>query len=235
MAASSSPPAWVYRLTTDRPGTLHELILDELRIVILDGLAAPGTPIPVDDVAARFVVSRIPVREALKTLVGEGLVEHRPRAGYTVAQLTRQELSEFYIVREALEAAALSTAIEFATPADVAEAADAHRALRQAIIDRDSRAHHRESRRFHLSLTAPSRLHRLLHMFESAWNITEPMQPMSDLSPAQSRGLDEDHQEMLDAFRAHDRPALLAASARHYRRLQDVVAALPDEPGRFAV
>ena len=39
-----------------------------------------------DEVAAVFGVSRIPVREALKTLIGEGLVEHRPNAGYAVAK-----------------------------------------------------------------------------------------------------------------------------------------------------
>lgn len=234
MAERSTPPGWVYRLTTDRPGTLHELILDELRAVILDGQASPGTPIPVDDVANRFVVSRIPVREALKTLIGEGLVEHRPRAGYTVAQLTRQELSEFYIVREALEAAALSTAVELATDADFDEAAAAHRALQQATLDGDTRAHHRQSRRFHLSLAGPCNLHRLLRMFESAWNITEPMQPMAQISSDQSREFDHDHQEMLDAFRARNRSDLLAASTRHYQRLQAVIAALPDDPGRFA-
>jgi DNA-binding GntR family transcriptional regulator len=59
----------------------------------------------VDAVTEAFAVSRIPVREALIRLVGEGLVDHVPRAGYTVAQLTRDELSQFYAVREALEAA----------------------------------------------------------------------------------------------------------------------------------
>ncbi len=64
---------------------MHEVVLDESRTVILAGHAPPGVVINVDDVAGRFAVNRIPVREALKTLVGEGLVDHRPRAGYVVA------------------------------------------------------------------------------------------------------------------------------------------------------
>ena len=72
----------------DLTGSGQQVILDELRRVILDGDAPPGTVIPVDEVAELFGVSRIPVRESLKTLIGEGLVEHRPRSGYTVAQLT---------------------------------------------------------------------------------------------------------------------------------------------------
>ena len=60
-------------------------VLDGLRRVILAGDAPPGLTVPPEDVATVFGVSVIPVREALKTLVGEGLVEHRPRGGYTVA------------------------------------------------------------------------------------------------------------------------------------------------------
>jgi DNA-binding GntR family transcriptional regulator len=219
--------AWVWQLATDRPGTVHEVILDELRSIILAGHAPPGAPINVDDVAQRFTVSRIPVREALKTLIGEGLVDHEPRAGYMVAQLTRTELAELYVVREALEAAALSAAVRTATPGDDAQVVAAYAALSQAIDEYDARGHHRESRRFHLALTGPCRMKRLLGMFESAWNITEPLQPMSHVSREMTLSLHDDHRLMVDAFHARDADALLAASSLHYRRLQEVVAALP--------
>ncbi|MFC1436682.1 GntR family transcriptional regulator [Streptacidiphilus sp. N1-10] len=218
---------WVRRLAADRPGTVHEVILDELRAVILAGHAPPGAPMNIDAIAHRFTVSRIPVREALKTLIGEGLVDHAPRAGYAVAQVTRAELAELYVVREALEAAALSAAAQAATEDDDAEVAKAHEALSQAIEDHDARGHHRESRRFHLALAGPCRMRRLLGMFESAWNITEPLQPMSHVSREMTLALHTDHQLMVDAFHARDADALLAVSAVHYRRLQDVVAALP--------
>ena len=118
MRGARPPAAWVATLSTRQAGSAREAILGELKRVILDGGAAPGLPIPVDEVAAHYQVSRIPVREALMSLVGEGLVEHRARAGYTVATLTPGELREFYLVREALEAAALAAAVRRATPAD---------------------------------------------------------------------------------------------------------------------
>ena len=217
----------------DREGTVHEVVLDELRMVILAGQAPPGIIINVDDVAARFAVSRIPVREALKTLVGEGLVEHEPRAGYVVAQLTHDELVEFYLVREALEGAALAAAVRQASPGDDAEVTAAHVALSTAILRGDSRGHHRESRRFHVALTAPSRMHRLLRMFESAWNITEPLQPMSYVSAEMTQRLHEDHDVMLAAFLARDETALIHASAEHYRRLQQALAAVPHDNTGF--
>ena len=227
MSTHRPPAAWVRRLATDRPGTVHEVILDELRSVVLAGHAPPGAPINIDAIAHRFTVSRIPVREALKTLIGEGLVDHAPRAGYTVAQVTRAELAELYVVREALEAAALGAAVGAATTADDAEVAAAHQALSRAIEEHDARGHHRESRRFHLALTGPCRMRRLLGMFESAWNITEPQQPMSHVSREMTLSLHADHRLMVDAFHARDVDALLAVSAVHYRRLQQVVATLP--------
>ncbi|HTJ71740.1 MAG TPA: GntR family transcriptional regulator [Actinospica sp.] len=230
----TSPPhrrrpvaAWIWQLAADRPGTMHEVIRDELRAVILAGLARPGAPINVDDVAQRFGASRIPVREALKTLIGESLVDHEPRAGYRVAQLTRAELAELYVVREALEAAALSAAVASATAEDDVEVAAAHHALTQAIEVHDARGHHVLSRRLHFALAGPCRMRRLLGMFESAWNITEPLQPMSHVSGEMTCALHEDHGVMVDAFRARDANSLLAASASHYRRLQQVVAGLP--------
>src|SRR6478672_3417091 len=128
------------------PGTGQQVILDELRQVILDGDAPPGTVIPVDEVAELFGVSRIPVRESLKTLIGEGLVDHLPRAGYTVARLTLAELSELYIVRGVLERAALAAAVAQADVHDDQRASSALEALDAAIRADDYPAYQRESR-----------------------------------------------------------------------------------------
>ena len=114
----------------DEPtGSGQQAILDQLRRVILDGDVLPGTAIPVDEVAELFGVSRIPVREVLKTLVGEGLVDHRPRSGYTVAQLTLAELHEIYVLRGVLEQAAVKAAVLEASADDDRAVQEAYDAL----------------------------------------------------------------------------------------------------------
>ena len=80
--------AFVSKLMLSARAPSQDVILAELRRVILDGGAAPGAQIPLDDVAEFFGVSLIPVREALRTLIGEELVDHRQRSGYIVARLT---------------------------------------------------------------------------------------------------------------------------------------------------
>jgi DNA-binding GntR family transcriptional regulator len=208
------------------PGSSHSIV-DELRRVILDGGAPPGTPIPLNEVAQLLGVSHIPVREALKTLIGEGLVDHRPHSGYTVAELTSGELSEMYIIRGVLELTALRTAVGRAGASDRSAAIAAHDALDAAIAVGDLRAYHRESRHFHLALVAPCRMYRLLHMVEASWNVTEPLQPMTRIgSDARSR-LHADHREMLEAFLVGDAELLLRIAGLHHARLEEAIADLP--------
>lgn len=219
----------------DRPvGSPQSVILDELRGIILDGEVPPGSAIPVDAVASAFGVSRIPVREALMTLIGEGLVDHRPNGGYRVAMMTAREFAEIYLVREALETAALRIAVEQATASDDEQADAAHGALDAAVAAYDSKIYHRESRRFHLALIRPCRMRRLLHMLDAAWNMTEPLQPMTHLGGAERARLHADHAGMLAAFRARDAEALIAVCAEHHHRLQAFIGSLPQDTGLFA-
>ncbi|MET7772788.1 GntR family transcriptional regulator [Nocardia sp. NPDC005366] len=225
--------ALLARLVVDEPGR-PQIILGELRRVILDGAVPPCTAIPLREVAELFGVSHIPVREALKTLMGEGLVTHEPHGGYTVAQLTAAELREMYIVRETLETASLAAAVANATDADRETLREINALLEQAIRDDDPAAYHRQSRYFHVALTRPSRMFRLLHMLESAWNVTEPVQSMVHIGRADRVRLHTDHALMLDAFLARDIDRLLLIAEGHHRRLEKVIATLPTDTGLLA-
>ncbi len=213
-------------LRAERAGLSQPAILAELRRAILSGDVAPGTPVPMDEVADLFGVSRIPIRESLKTLIGEGLVDHQPRAGYTVARLTPQEFRELYVVRGVLEIAALSAAVASAGPDDDRLAAEALDALDRAMRDRDYRAYQRESRRFHMTLAAPCRMPRLMHMIELVWNITEPLQPMAHIRQRDRNELHGEHRQMLDAFVARDRNRLLRITRAHLDELESTVSDL---------
>jgi DNA-binding GntR family transcriptional regulator len=226
--------ALVDKLVVDQPGRPQQAILDELRRVILDGAVPPGAPIPLAEVADLFGVSQIPVRESLKTLIGEGLVAHRRNSGYSVAQLTAQELREMYIVRETLESASLAAAVANATAEDRAAVIAVNDVLQQAIRDDDPVTYHRQSRQFHVALTRPSRMHRLLHMLEAAWNVTEPVQSMVHVAPSDRAQLHADHCQMLDAFLAGNVEQLLSVSEVHAQRLNAVIATLPVDTGLLA-
>jgi DNA-binding GntR family transcriptional regulator len=203
----------------------------DLRHAILTGDQPPGTGIPIDEVAAFFGVSAIPVREALKTLLGEGLVEHRPHVGYSVAKLTFLEFRELYDVRQALESAALRASTANATAADHEHVQAIHEA---SAVESDEREYGAATRRFHFALITPSGMHRLIRMYESAWNITEPARPMSRVPARERTAFHADHSRMVAAFVARDADALIAESDRHYAHLKDAIAEFADDPECFA-
>lgn len=205
-------------------------IVTELRRALVSGAVRPGSPIPVDEVAKVFGVSRIPVREALKNLQGEGLLEHRPRMGYTVTSLTSDELAELYLVRGALEGAALSAAATRATEAD-RERARAALHGQGSDADPATETFQRSSRHFHEALLAPCRMPRLLHMVDIAWNLTEPVQTMMRVTDGERAALELDHVELLEAFLDRDVDRLQRLATEHHQRLTQAISRIPiDDP-----
>src|SRR5438093_12123886 len=86
-----------------RPPTTQQFVLGELRRAITSGQLRPGTPIRQEALSEQLGVSRVPLREALKTLEAEALVVHEVHRGYFVAELSLEDLREVYRIREILK------------------------------------------------------------------------------------------------------------------------------------
>jgi len=91
---------------------LAQIVGDRIRSRILNGKFLPGSRLVERDLAAEFEVSRSPVREALRNLDKEGLVEKLPTRGIIVKALTRREIFEIFDIREALEGMASRAAAQ---------------------------------------------------------------------------------------------------------------------------
>lgn len=102
-----------------RARPLREEIRDTLRTRIFEGHYAPGARLIERDLAAEFRVSRLPVREALRMLRQEGLIEDRLPKGSVVATLSEKGVRDLFDVRHALEVLASRLAAERATPDDL--------------------------------------------------------------------------------------------------------------------
>src|SRR5262245_28987329 len=86
-----------------RAMSLAERAVLALRELVHDGVLLPGQPIRQAAIAEQLGISRVPVREALKNLEAEGLVEPSPSGGFVVARLSADELSQIYLMRRLLE------------------------------------------------------------------------------------------------------------------------------------
>lgn len=100
--------------------TLADRVFARLQDDIVLGILAPGTKLGESELAARYGVSRGPLREAIRRLESRKLVERVPHAGARVSVLTAEDLVEIYRVREALEGMAARLAAENMSDEEVA-------------------------------------------------------------------------------------------------------------------
>ncbi|HVQ18393.1 MAG TPA: GntR family transcriptional regulator, partial [Actinomycetes bacterium] len=120
-----------------RPPTAQEAVLSELRRAIMTGELRPGEQVLQDALAEKFGVSRVPLREALKILEGEGQVTYQPHRGYFVAELDAVDLVEVYRIRDLLESEAARVAVPLLTAADLTRLADAAHDVDDAATRQD--------------------------------------------------------------------------------------------------
>jgi DNA-binding GntR family transcriptional regulator len=109
--------------SAERSQTRADAIADALRKAVLEGVLKDGTVLRQADLAAKFRVSRIPIREALLKLQADGLVEAQPRRGTVVTSLDADDFAEILEMRAALEPLALKLALPRMKVEDLAAAA----------------------------------------------------------------------------------------------------------------
>jgi DNA-binding GntR family transcriptional regulator len=210
-----------------RPPTAQEAVLAELRRAILEGEMRPGTQILQDSVAESLGVSRVPVREALKILEGEGQVSYAPHRGYFVAELSYEELVEVYRIRELLEAEAMSEAIEKVTPEDIARMEEAIEDMERAGTVVDIVAMTAANRRFHFALIDPCERPRLIKFIRQLWDMTDPYRSVYFADASNRKLVNKEHREILEAAKSGRTRVCVEAMRRHRRnavkRLQNLL------------
>lgn len=150
-------------------GSLGAEVAQTLRTMIIGGRLAPGTHLVEAALAARFEVSRGPIRDALRVVEAEGLVESR-RRGVFVTGHTVEDLEELYSLREAIESLALRLAIERAAPEEWAVAERAVATMREAAAADDPDAFAAADLEFHSEFYRLSRHRRV-------WSVWDQYRP----------------------------------------------------------
>ncbi|MEP6759042.1 MAG: GntR family transcriptional regulator [Actinomycetota bacterium] len=201
----------------ERPRTTQEQVLDELRRRILVGDVQPGQPIRPDQVAAELHVSRVPVREALKILEGEGQVQYRAHHGYALAELRRDDLVEIYRIRELLEDEAARAALPRLSAQDLGTmeaACDEMEAFGATAVAAMAVA----NRRFHLTLLEASGMPHLLHHIRLLWNASDHYRSVYYLDETHRAGVNDDHRRILAAAASGEVDGSLALLDAHRDR-----------------
>lgn len=198
-----------------RPTTAQVYVLEQLRQSIVAGELMPGQALRQDALAKRFGVSRVPLREALSTLEGEGQVVYEPHRGYKVARLSMDDLLEVYRIRELLEAEAARLAIERADDGVVVEMRRAAAEVNAAGEAGDLLTMTEANRRFHFILVKAARMPRLERLVQVLWDATDTYRFVYYGTPANRAVVREEHERIIDAFARRDAESLIAMLELH--------------------
>jgi len=147
-----------------RPEPLHLLATNQLRSMIIDGGLAPGSSIDERQLCEQFGTSRTPLREALKILASEGLIELLPRRGAIVSRLSLRDLREKFAVVRVLEAHAASSICASATDEQIEALEAIHKQLLAAHRKRNAAAYFELNERFHREVVAATGNRTLMDM-----------------------------------------------------------------------
>jgi DNA-binding GntR family transcriptional regulator len=198
-----------------RPPTAQEAVLVEVRRQLVTGELAPGSPVRQEALADRLGVSRVPLREALKVLEGEGHVVYLPRRGYVVAELSVQDLVEVYRLRELLEAEAIRTAVPRLTDADLDAIGVAADAVEAAGRLDDLAAMTACNRRFHFLLFDASGMPRLTRTLRQLWDSTDVYRSVYFAASSNRARVADEHAELLRALRERNGELAVSVQAAH--------------------
>ncbi|MFI8893000.1 GntR family transcriptional regulator [Streptomyces paradoxus] len=194
-------------------GAVRERVTADLRQEIIAGSLRPGDRLVERELAERFGVSRVPVREAIRALVAEGFVHFETPRRTVVRRLTPTDVKELFELREALEVYAAGLAASRATPEDLAEV--------QALIDRAATA--TEAGDAEVITDVNSRLHDRIIAMAGNSLLTEALEPVAGRLRWMTRRNEEwpqllvEHRELYEAIASGDPDRARAHALTHVR------------------
>jgi DNA-binding GntR family transcriptional regulator len=192
--------------------TAQESVLAALRDDIVSGRLKPGSQIVQDDLAREYGVSRVPLREALKILEGEGQVTYYPHRGYFVTELSVPDLLEVYRIRQLLEAEAITCAMAEMDDDDVSYISGL---LDEVEAAADTTALTAANRAFHFAIFELASQPRLTRLIRVLWDATDAYRAVYFRESANRDRVFHEHRSMLAALERRDAPALIALQEEH--------------------
>lgn len=199
--------------------SIVEAVVQRLRALIVSGDVRPGDRLVEERLTEMFGVSRPPLREALRVLQRDGLVQSLPRRGYIVTPITAQDVREIYSLRFALERLAIELGVPVQDPARLEPMRVALADMKTAADDGDDNAVLAANSRFHRGLVSLAGHSRLITAYEGlrlqlelcmAYNLKFRERLYGDRGDVHPR-----HARLLESIERGDKQAVLHEIANH--------------------
>jgi len=205
---------------------LHQEVGTRLRQRIVEGLIAPGTKLNERELSELLQVSRTPLREAIKMLAAEGLVELLPNRGAVVASMSEQDVADTFEVIAGLEGQSGELAAQRITEPELAEIRALHYEMLAAFTRRDLSTYYRLNAQIHTLINAAARNPVLTQTWRNVNMRLQALRFRSNFDDAKWQRAVQEHQQMVELLAAHDAEGLRRLLVTHLHHKRDAVLEL---------
>lgn len=221
-------------MTRIAPTALYQEVAERLRQRIFAHELTPGDWIDEQKLAEQYGISRTPLREALKVLAAEGLVELKPRRGCYVTEISRQDIDDIFPLMAMLEGRCAFIAVQLAKPADIRDLKTIHEKLELAAKESRIDAFFEANQEFH---------RRIQELTNNRWllSVIQDLRKVLKLSRLHSLSLEgrlqqslEEHRVIMAAFEAGDAEKAEKSMHDHLLYGREALAKMDNSPAKKA-
>lgn len=205
--------------------SLHDEVVTRIRDLIIEGTLAPGARIHEGQLCRELGVSRTPLREALKFLASEGLIELIAARGAVVRKFTAKDVRDMLDVLAVLESFAGRLACRVASDADIAEVRRLHDRMVERFNVRDRLEYFKLNQSIHSSLLRLSDNATLAAAHAAIQSRLKRIRYIGNQEPQKWRDAMSEHDAMIRHLEARDGDALARVLTLHMERTWDRVQA----------
>ncbi|HEY8048876.1 MAG TPA: GntR family transcriptional regulator [Ramlibacter sp.] len=202
---------------------LHEQVAQRLRTMLVEGHIAPGAKLNERELAHVLHVSRTPLREAIKMLAAEGLVELLPNRGAIAVALSEADVLHTFEVMAGLEGMNGELAAQRITDAELAEIKAMHFEMLAAYTRTDLSNYYRLNAQIHRAINAAAKNPVLTATYNQVNARLQALRFRSNQDGAKWKRAMKEHEKMVEALQARDTAAMRSILMTHVDNKRDVV------------
>ena len=208
------------------PGpTLHAQVAHRLRQMLVENRIAPGAKLNERELSEVLKVSRTPLREAIKMLAAEGLVELLPNRGAIAVELSETDIVNTFEVMAGLEAQSGELAAARVTEAELIEIRAMHFEMLAAYTRRDLPAYYRLNAAIHSAINVAAKNPVLAATYNQVNARLQALRFRSNQDGEKWRDAMDEHEQMIDALTRRDAAAMRRVLMNHLLHKREVVIA----------
>lgn len=211
-------------VTISRP-MLHQQVAHQLRQMLVESRIAPGAKLNERELCEELEVSRTPLREAIKMLAAEGLVELVPNRGAVAVQLNEADVCHTFEVMSQLEALNGELAAQRATPEQIDEISALNDEMVATYHRRDLSAYYTLNARIHRLISKAASNPVLTNLYETINARLQALRYRTNQDETKWQNAVQDHCRIVELLRARDGEGLRQLLSQHLQQKRDTVVA----------